>query len=230
MGGYVKLSTSGQLKQKKATMSKASLSIGEVLPLAKIETVEFLFSPVEDHKKVNLNLTTTKISLAPTLASPLGHTIDKIVFESTIEGQFKGHSFQEIMDRWYQDGGIFKLNKFQIIWNKLIVDANGAISVDQALQPLITLSSKIKGLNSTLDTLVKAKVIHRNGATVAKLALGGLSGGSDQLDLSITLQDGELSLGPITILQGLKIQWTEFNLKNAQAPPQVLSSQFESLG
>jgi hypothetical protein len=115
------------------------------------------------------------------------------------------------------------------IYGKLKTHATGTIALDKDLQPLIAISAKFQGFFSAINTLKKAGYIRSGDAAMAKLILGVLSRrvgkGERSISLPLTLQDGQLSAGPVPLMAVQAIDWGE-----DPPPPKKAQDGIQKLG
>lgn len=117
--------------------------------------------------------------------------------------------FQE----WAKKGGVLEIEKLAFEWGPLNGEGDGTLALDPDLQPLAAFSLKISGLEPLLDQLAHEKIIRKNVALIAKLSLGLLQNQATPRDeapshkVALSLQKGDLSIGPLTIVKLPKIEW-----------------------
>ncbi|AIL13319.1 hypothetical protein IM40_07145 [Candidatus Paracaedimonas acanthamoebae] len=114
---------------------------------------------------------------------------------------------------WTAKGGFLEIEKLSFEWGSLKGEGDGTFAFDHKSQPLAAFSTKISGLETFLDHLAQEKIIRKNIASMAKLSLGLLQdkstsyGESPRHTIALSLQKGDLSIGPLTIAKLPKIEW-----------------------
>jgi hypothetical protein len=117
------------------------------------------------------------------------------------------------LKEWAEKGSFLEIERLAFEWGSLKGEGNGTFALDHELQPLAAFSIKILGLESLLDQLAKEKIIRKNVASIAKLSLGLLQDKSTAHDepprhtIALSLQKGDLSIGPLTIAKLPRIKW-----------------------
>lgn len=117
------------------------------------------------------------------------------------------------LKEWAQKGGFLEIEKFAFEWGSLTGEGDGTFALDHEFQPLAAFSINLSGLETLLDHLARAKIIHKNVASIAKLSLGLLQdkstphGESPRHTIALSLQKGDLSIGPLTIAKLPQIEW-----------------------
>jgi hypothetical protein len=169
------------------------------------------------------------IQLPTFLQLPLGHNLKELKTEFKIIGNLAlSGSVQNLAD-WRDEGGIIEVGLLEGIYGKLKIHAAGTIALDKDLQPLIAISAKFQGFFSSINTLKKAGYIRSGDAAMAKLVLGVLSRrvgkGERSISLPLTLQDGQLSAGPVPLMAVQAIDWGE-----DPPPPKEVQDGIQKLG
>ncbi|OJX10748.1 MAG: hypothetical protein BGO77_02520 [Caedibacter sp. 37-49] len=111
------------------------------------------------------------------------------------------------LEEWTKKGGFLEIEKLSFEWASLKGEGNGTFALDHNLQPLAAFTAKVSGLDAFFDQLAQDKIIRKNVASIVKLSLGLLKDKSSQHTVALSLQKGDLSVGPITIAKLPKITW-----------------------
>ncbi|MBN9343893.1 MAG: hypothetical protein BGO76_00765 [Caedibacter sp. 38-128] len=136
-------------------------------------------------------------------------SLETIVHLEETFNLFAANPFQE----WTKKGGLLEIEKLAFEWGSLTGEGNGTLAFDHESQPLAAFSTKISGLETFLDQLAQEKIIRRNIATIAKLSLGLFQDKSTpdreppRHTIALSLQKGDLSIGPLTIAKLPSIKW-----------------------
>ena len=85
------------------------------------------------------------------------------------------------------------------------------MALDAELQPIGAFSGAIEGYDELMAALVAAGRLRGSDAGLARMALGFLAkpgaGGRPQIATSLTIQDGQMLLGPIKLGPAPRISW-----------------------
>ena len=142
----------------------------------------------------------------------LGDTIKSVNFDAKLIGTMEGLTLPERLGNWSKNGGTVEMAKIAVEWGDLNIDANGTFSLDETLQPLAALSAKISGLDALLKTMVAEKIIDKNLAKAVKTGIEFFSVQDDDGSghyhnvISVSLQNGALAVGPVTLLKVPKLK------------------------
>ena len=84
--------------------------------------------------------------------------------------------------------------------------------MDDALQPVGAFTAQIAGLDRLIDLLEKSGQMRRQQAAIARIALAVLTrapanGGPPQARVPVSIQNRQLSIGPIPVLRLPVIAW-----------------------
>jgi len=147
----------------------------------------------------------------PVAVPPLGDTVERIATTLAIKGTIPPGARRQALAAWRDDGGTLELNSFALAWGKLAVDAEGTVALDAALQPVGALTATIRGYGEIVDALVAAGNLKAGDAAMVKVALGLLAkpapSGGYQLDAPVTLQNGQVYLGPVRLASMPNFVW-----------------------
>ncbi|HMA15331.1 MAG: DUF2125 domain-containing protein [Bacteroidota bacterium] len=144
------------------------------------------------------------VQLPPGRGEPLGDQVAKLSFDSTVVGGIPPGKPETALPAWRDRGGAWRFRRLAAIWGPLDLQADGALSLDEALRPEGQLDSTLKGAGAVIDRLVAAGRMKPEAALAARLAvmaLGRPDGvtGETVLTVPISLRQGMLYLGPIPI-------------------------------
>lgn len=120
------------------------------------------------------------------------------------------------MAKWYQKIGIIKVTDIKLQKGQFEMDADGFVGIDHNLQPRMNLKTTSTGYESLIETFTKTGVISSNEALIASAALNGLSeetaiSKKRIVKLDITLENQQLSLGPIPVARLPLFDWDRRN-------------------
>lgn len=124
---------------------------------------------------------------------------------------------------WRDADGAINIERFKVRAGPFALSATGSLSLDQNFQPQGAFTAKMKGLFSVLEILRTKGLIQGPNAVLATMALSAFStrakdGGASSITLPVTVQNGNLSLGPVLVAKIPMINWG-FVKKKPQTPP-----------
>ena len=145
---------------------------------------------------------------------PLGNALQRVLLEARLVGDFPLENVLESLGAWRDRGGTLELDKVDIRYGQLGVQASGTLALDRNLQPIGALTARIEGFPGAIDALREANFIRPRDAAMAKLVLGALArrpagGGPRALSLPLSVQDRKLSAGPVPLMDIPEIRWPE---------------------
>lgn len=217
VSGYLELENLKKLKRKVVFMKSPVLTLGDKDPLViKADKFDTDVSFEEGQHAVDLGIFLDTLNISSLTDTPLGGVIQHVSLKGKVSGVVKGKTPNEILTNWYKNTGTLDISDFTIDWSGIDLTSDGSLSVDEKLQPVMTLSAELKNVNKTLDALLKQNVISETSKKILEIFLGAMVKNDEKSDtekqqslkLSLTLQDGELSLGPVRIAKGLRIDWS----------------------
>jgi hypothetical protein len=106
---------------------------------------------------------------------------------------------------WRNAGGLLVLDRLDLDWPPITLEATGHLTLDEALRPLGDLQARIAGLPALLDRLVAQGLMAENQARITKLAVLALSTEQDSqgravVELPVSFRQGYLYLGPLPLV------------------------------
>jgi hypothetical protein len=154
--------------------------------------------------------------------------IKKLTARLAFRGILKPGSLPQMMQSWMDAGGSIELSELMVKADKLEISSQGTLSLDEKLQPLATFTAEVNGVPETIDELTKRKAISPTLARVYKMAFAmalmasqsqdfkiafeGKTSNDKALKLSLTLQDGSVSVGSTEIINFPKIDWERLKM------------------
>ena len=145
--------------------------------------------------------------------APLDPTIKKVRFVAETSMPAFSQSLSASLSAWVDSGDAIEFREVDVIWPPFTVAATGTATLDERLQPAGAFSAKIQGFFEILDILVTNGAVRSRDASMARIVLGLLTrsppgGGSPELSVSITAQDGKLYAGPVMLMELPVIIWS----------------------
>lgn len=146
-----------------------------------------------------------------TAPAPFGTTIQDISATATIDGTVVPAPLPQMLDAWRKKGGAIEFASAHLAWDRLDIDAQGTLALDDDLQPLAALTATIRGQNEMIDAAVNTGALPEGDAGMARIVLNMISqqgdDGRKQIQLPISAQNRRLYLGPAAIAKIPTIDW-----------------------
>lgn len=137
--------------------------------------------------------------------------IDEIGFGITEMGAWPNGSSREAAAVWRDGGGTVELDHLDLRWGNVTVTGDGTFALDGDLQPTGALSGGIAGYDQVMSALVAAGRVKAKDARIAQLALALMAhpgaDGRAEIAASLTIQNGEMRLGPAKLGPAPRINW-----------------------
>ncbi len=206
----------GVLELKKFDLSydEAEVSIANQQQMAakKIKlTIEVVQPDKESPAVVDTTLSLQDFSAPFLKGNPLSEKIQNLQVQATLHGELQGDSLVNKLRSWYEANGTIDLARLTVGWGPLNLQAEGTVALDENLQPLAAFSASVEGVNNMLDAMVKTKFISKKAAKLAKLGISLIATPTNDKTqehrISVTIQDGQLSIGAVPITSIPKIKW-----------------------
>lgn len=146
-------------------------------------------------------------------AAPPGFspTLDELGFGVTLMGEFPAGPLRQAAAQWRDKGGTVELDHLDLRWGEMEINGTGTLALDSDLQPIGGFSGGVSGFDQLLNSLVATGRIKASDARVARLALAMLAktgpGGRPEIAASLTIQNGEMYLGPAKLGPAPRIDW-----------------------
>ena len=167
--------------------------------------------PKTDHDPallVSFDIQGAHLRAAP---APFGTTIQDISATATIDGTVAPAPLPQMLDAWRRKGGAIELASAHLAWDRLDIDAQGTLALDDDLQPLAALTATVRGQNEMIDAAVSAGALPEDDAGMAHIVLNMIAqqgnDGRRQIQLPISAQNRRLYLGPAAIAKIPTIDW-----------------------
>ncbi|MHC8508412.1 MAG: DUF2125 domain-containing protein [Rhodospirillales bacterium] len=115
---------------------------------------------------------------------------------------------------WRDAGGVIEFEKISAVFGALAVEGGGTLALDALLQPQGAFSLRISGYEETLTALARRGVMGPGEAAMAGFVLGALAekpegGGPPYVKAPLTIQDNEISVGPLKLGTLPPMRWPE---------------------
>jgi hypothetical protein len=159
------------------------------------------FAPDVDWHNESLGGQVRLVQVAPARRFA-GQALFDLPFDLSLTGAVKGPIHDLV--RWRDGGGTLDLTALALAWGPLHLDGNATLALDGQMRPLGAGTTRLRGLEPTMDQLAARGLVKPNDASMAKVVLGLLARpaaeGGTEVTVPITAQDGRLFLGPVPIL------------------------------
>jgi len=161
--------------------------------------------PVENTEQdgVRLEVAASDVLLPAAIETPLGNVITEVLLGARLMGMPTAFTPDELA-RWTANGGELRLDRFDIAWGPLGLNAAGFVSLDPDMQYVGKIDAEIRGLPETVDALVDAGLIRPQQANLIKALGRGLAAGNPEADapvrLPLIIGNGFLQFGPFKLV------------------------------
>ena len=151
--------------------------------------------------------------LDPNLVGTLGRKLEQLAGQLSVRGALDPTDLSpDSLASWRDAGGTLELADFSLIWGPLQIAGDGTLAVDDALQPVGAFTAQIAGLDRLVNLLEKTGRMRPQQAAIARIALAVLirapaNGGPPQARMPVSIQNRQLSIGPIPLLRLPVINW-----------------------
>ena len=148
------------------------------------------------------------VSPLPALGVRVDHAGLDVTVTAPVPEQLRGPH----LTLWRDAGGRLLIDRFELKWGPLLVDASGTVTLDAALQPQADLTANVRGFLPTVDALVVAGMVDGQKAGLIKAGLALLAGppgpdGTATLTAPLSIRDRRVFLGPLQIAEIAPIVW-----------------------
>lgn len=115
---------------------------------------------------------------------------------------------------WSKQGGVLELDHLAVDWPPLGMEGDGTAALDPHGQPLVALSTRIHGFDALMDQLAQNGLVEPATGRTLKTILGLMSKpdhrGRPAIPAPLSIQDGQLYLGPARLTPVPAIPWADF--------------------
>lgn len=113
---------------------------------------------------------------------------------------------------WKDNGGKITVEHFKFTKEPLKGEGAGVLSLDDNLQPVASINTRIEGYREFINLLLQKNMIETRGALLAGTILNGLSssspdGNKSYLDIGISVMSRTLYAGPLAVAQIPPVDW-----------------------
>jgi len=147
----------------------------------------------------------------PSAPPTLGTAVAELGFGLSLKGSIPSGPLYQALSVWRDDGGTLGLDHFRLNWGGIGVTGSGTFALDAGLQPIGAISAAVAGYDQLMNALVAAGKVKASDARVARFAMSMLAKvgpeGRPEISTSLTIQDGEMFLGPARLGKAPRIDW-----------------------
>ncbi|MGB0749103.1 MAG: DUF2125 domain-containing protein [Magnetospiraceae bacterium] len=165
--------------------------------------------------------------LPPGLDLPFGPEVKRIAARGKILGEIPPSPTARQLRAWRSVGGSIALEKLDVQYGAVTVDARGNLALDTDLQPQAALTAEIEGFEAILAALQERGALKPQEAAMAQVFLGALAkeqpDGRKTVRVPIALNQGVLSAGPMKLLRLPPLQWRGAGAPRIQSGPTDLA-------
>lgn len=205
--GEIELSLDGKLEKADAALTKVRAE-GPLPGAVQIETLDLAYrTPANGSPEPgDLLLTASEVELPAGIDPPLGPKIQRLAVEGAVTGPLPDNASRQSLALWRDAGGFLDVQRFEILWGPLAMEAEGRLALDEELRPIGTLNASLRNGSAVIDILVEKRMIAERAAGALKLAIFALSkdagdGGPPLVELPVNLREGLLYLGPVALFR-----------------------------
>ena len=161
---------------------------------------------------LKLTVNGANLVLPGVLPQPLGDHVQSIDMIARVTGSVVPGPVKVRVPAWRASGGAIEFERLKFRSGHFGFAAGGTLALDKNLQPQGAFTAKIEGLFQMLEILRARGVMSGGDAVAATMALSALStrptnGETPSINVSATLQNRVLSLGPLKVLKVPTLDW-----------------------
>jgi hypothetical protein len=155
-------------------------------------------------------------TLPPGLPVPLQPAFARAMLIAEVTGPWSSGLLPHVLEGWRQAGGTLEVREALLDWPPLRVTGSGTFALDNQLQPLGSFALKLQGGAEAIDTMVSGGAIGETEASIGRLALALLGrigdSGAQELAMSLTVQNRQLTMGPLPLAEVPPITWPQISV------------------
>jgi hypothetical protein len=216
--GEFKLEPSGGLQRAGLDLAGVTVDLPNQEPV-KIEQAQLRLVPgplataAPTTAAATANLQLVGLSLPQDqVPSGLDSRVDRVELAAMLRGLIPPGAPDDALRAWRDSGGTLEVEKLLAEWGPLRLSGDGTFALDEALQPMGSMSAAIQGLEPAAEQLAAAGIISENDAelvTIAGTALArpAADGDGKEIRMPLRLQNQTLSLGPLELMRLPTVQW-----------------------
>lgn len=163
-----------------------------------------------DTQPDSIALLLSTVSLPDTDRQPIDPPIDSLHLVARLSAPIVPMpTSTESAQRWRAANGRLMIDDAALNWGPLAATGKATLTLDPALQPILTGQLAATGLLAGLDRLVTTGALTASGAMAVRgmLAILSAPSGAGPVSIPIALQNGVVSLARIPLIRLAPIQW-----------------------
>lgn len=215
--GTADLNTDGTARTAALTLEQAQVQAG--LPggpiLADALTLGWAAPPqppvghLDSAGTLSLNMAGT--TLSDPIPAPLGQRVDRVALTAELRGPFPDTLDAASLRAWSGAGGTVELTEMALAWAGLDIRGDGTLALDRQLQPQLAGTAYVSGTDVLVQSLVAEGKLTANQGAGVRAALGLMArpqpDGRRAVQVPITVQERQLSLGPVRVMEIPPVVW-----------------------
>lgn len=139
----------------------------------------------------------------------LGPELAGFDFAARLTGPMPTGDAQDALTAWRDAGGRIEVDRIALKWGEASFAGYGALVLDEALQPAVSLTARVQSFVPLVDVLDEAGLIRQSDATLARLVIGRQMPQTGAGNLSLSLRDGIVYAGPLALVRVPPIAWAK---------------------
>lgn len=168
-------------------------------------------NPGHDTATIRFSGTAHDLLLPPLPGVPLDRAVGLAEITGRVLGAVPDGPLAPAITRWAADGGSVELDHVSLEWAPVALEAQGTLALDPAGQPLVSLSTRMRGFGPLMDRLADSGAVAADAANAAKMVLLLMARpdakGRPSVPVPVSLQEGSLYLGPARVAQMPPLHW-----------------------
>lgn len=201
LNATVQLARDGRVRRLDGRFEHPVLSVPDVPEDIRARWVEIeAAQPGDTGASVEIDVLDVTSALDP--LQRLGGVIDRIRASLELKGMpAPAATVDQALETWRTTGGAVELKEARLEMGTLAADASGTFALDEELRPIGAMTASFLGLIEFIDRLAQAGLVEARDATIAKLTVNLLAERTEsgRLRLPVTLQFGQVAIGPLVL-------------------------------
>lgn len=162
---------------------------------------ETLFGP----ERADIALSVTNLALGRFAPGAPAPAISKLAIVTELHGHLPQPVSAQSLMAWRDAGGTLEVTSLDLNWGEVTLTAEGSLALDEDMRPLGALTLKAVNVLPLVRYLASLDLIDKDTAPVLAegiatiTALGDTGTAQNPLSLPLTIQGGQILLGPIPI-------------------------------
>ncbi|MGE4528074.1 MAG: DUF2125 domain-containing protein [Rhodospirillaceae bacterium] len=199
--------------------AKAALVLNPILPAAAAADAAAPPPPT-----ARLDLSVRNLRWPDGAIRSLGPDLAGFDFAARLTGPMPGGEAQDALTAWRDAGGRVEVERIALKWGQASFAGYGALVLDDALQPAVSLVARVQSFVPLVDVLDEAGLIRQSDATLARLVIGRQMPQTGAGNLSLSLRDGIVYAGPLALVRVPPIAWAKEMPKDEKAKRRLTPS------